>query len=52
MSTTEVKREMDWLPTIEKFSRRDLEQSWPRVLTVESALFASGLHKTSCCVCG
>ncbi|MFS0614346.1 hypothetical protein [Lederbergia ruris] len=37
-----------WAPVIQKFSRDELEKAWPRVLTVESALYASGRHKTVC----
>lgn len=36
-----------WAPKLERFSRADLEDAWPRVLTVESALFASGAHKVT-----
>ena len=42
----DVLERLPWAPTIERFSRHALEQAWPRVLTVESALFASGWHKT------
>lgn len=38
--------QLQWAPQIQRFSREALEKAWPRVLTVESALYASGAHKT------
>lgn len=43
---TNQDKQVEWAPTLQMFSRDELEKVWPRVLTVESALYASGRHKT------
>jgi hypothetical protein len=36
---------LQWAPRIQRFSRKELEKAWPRVLTVESSLYGSAAHK-------
>jgi hypothetical protein len=36
-----------WAPRIQRFSRKELQKAWPRVLTVESALYGSSAHKAT-----
>jgi hypothetical protein len=36
-----------WAPRVQRFSRKQLQKTWPRVLTFESALYGSSAHNAS-----